>query len=148
MRCFFSSPASPLCDAYLVLRPRARGLLIRCELCHSHASTAYQRPCPSWRQPSLPWFQAHRLFVFNSDTRRTAEVGGVDGVSAPTWSSSGKDILYVNDNALWLSPALGGKAIELETPLFPPAQWEDVLSSELSFYGQVTRTDQFSWRSR
>jgi hypothetical protein len=99
-------------------------------------------------QPSLPWFQAHRLFVFNSDTRRTAEVGGVDGVSAPTWSSSGKDILYVNDNALWLSPALGGKAIELETPLFPPAQWQDVLSSELSFYGQVAWADQFSWWSR
>jgi hypothetical protein len=99
-------------------------------------------------QPSLSWFQAHRLFVFNPATRRSAEVTGADGVSVPTWSRNGQDILYVRNDALWASPALGGKAVEVETPLFPPAEWEDVLSSGLSFYGQVAWADQFNWWSR
>ncbi|MHB1497290.1 MAG: hypothetical protein ACYCXN_05195, partial [Acidimicrobiales bacterium] len=63
-------------------------------------------------------------------------------------SKNGEEILYVRDNALWLSPVLGGKATELETPLFPPAEWQDVLRSGISFYGQVNWGGQFSWWSR
>ena len=99
-------------------------------------------------QPSLTWFKAHRLFVFDAATRRSTEVARADGASVPTWSKNGKEILYVRDNALWVSPVLGGKATELETPLFPPAEWQDVLRSGISFYGQVNWGGQFSWWSR
>jgi hypothetical protein len=98
-------------------------------------------------QPPLSWFGAHRLYVFNTATHRSTELVGVDGSSVPTWSRNGKDILYVSNDALWLTPATGGRAVEVASPLFPPAEWEDIVSSGLSFYGQVTWASQFTWWS-
>ena len=97
--------------------------------------------------PPLSWFGAHRLYVFNTATHRSTELVGVHGSSVPTWSRNGKDILYVSNDALWLTPATGGRAVEVASPLFPPAEWEDIVSSGLSFYGQVTWASQFTWWS-
>lgn len=99
-------------------------------------------------QPPLGWFNDHKLFVFNSSTGRSTEISGVDGVSVPTWSQNGKYVLYVRGDSLWLSRATGGKAVEVETPLFLPALWRSIgNSSDLSYYGQVDWGAQFNWWS-
>jgi hypothetical protein len=98
--------------------------------------------------PSLAWFDAHKLFVFDPATGRSAKVAGVSGVSAPIWSRDGKELLYVSGDALWLVPAKGGRPTEVASPLFPPSQWRDIGSSDLlSYYGQVDWAGQFNWWS-
>jgi hypothetical protein len=98
--------------------------------------------------PSLAWFDAHKLFVFDPATGRSTKLEGVSGVSVPTWSGDGRELLYVSDDALWLVPAQGGRAREVVSPLFLPSLWRDVGSSDrLSYYGQVDWTGQFNWWS-
>ncbi|HMK97980.1 MAG TPA: hypothetical protein VK425_10565, partial [Acidimicrobiales bacterium] len=76
--------------------------------------------------PSLAWFDAHKLLVFDPATGRSTELAGVSGVSVPTWSRDGRDLLYVSGDALWLVPASGGRATEVVSPLFPTNLWRDV----------------------
>jgi hypothetical protein len=40
----------------------------------------------------------------------------------------------------------GGPAVEIESPLFPPRQWK-TLNGDISYYGQIDWTGQFSWWS-
>jgi hypothetical protein len=98
-------------------------------------------------QPPLGWFEAHRLFIFDPATHRSTEVAGTQGASVPTWSRDGEDLVYVRDDALWLSPVVGGKASEIAGPLFPLSEWRNILSSAISFYGQINWTGQFAWWS-
>jgi len=101
---------------------------------------------PGW--PSLAWYQAHKLFVWDPATNATRQIAHVSGISVPTWSRNGKDLLYVADDGLWLVPVGGGNAVEIEHPLFPMAQWEHIEQSDtISYYGQIAWSAQFSWWS-
>jgi hypothetical protein len=97
--------------------------------------------------PPLAWFAAHDLFVYNPDTRRSTRIAGIEGASVPTWSTDGKSLLYVSHDALWLSPATGGKPTEIAAPLFAPSNWLNPTSGARSYYGQINWTGQFNWRS-
>lgn len=96
--------------------------------------------------PTLGWYGAHDLFVWNARTDATTELADVAGVSVPTWSRNGRNLLYVSNDGLWLVPVRGGPAVEIESPLFPPRQWK-TLSGDISYYGQIDWTRQFSWWS-
>jgi Tol biopolymer transport system component len=97
--------------------------------------------------PPVAWYAAHELFVYNPATHQSTKIAGIDGVSVPTWSADGKSLLYVSRNALWLSPATGGKPTEIATPLFAPAEWLHPGLDAISYYGQINWTGQFDWRS-
>jgi Tol biopolymer transport system component len=88
-------------------------------------------------QPPLSWFQAHELFVFDLATDRSTEVAGTQGASVPAWSRDGEDLVYVRDDALWLTPASGGKATEIAGPLFPGTCAQTNATTESVFH--VTR---------
>jgi len=97
--------------------------------------------------PPLSWFEAHRLFIFDTAAQRSTEVADVKGVSVPTWSHDDKDLLYVTNDDLWLSSLLGGKATQIAGPLFPLSEWHNIVTSSISFYGQIAWTAQFAWWS-
>jgi hypothetical protein len=97
--------------------------------------------------PPLAWYRAHKLYVYNPATRRSSQIAGIDGISVPTWSSDGKNLLYVADDALWLAPATGGKPTEIATPLFAPPEWLNPGLGAISYYGQIDWTGQFTWQS-
>jgi len=92
------------------------------------------------------WYAAHELFVWNQRTDSTRELAGISGDSVPTWSRNGRDLLYVSGNGLWLAPARGGRPVEIERPLFPESEWNQ-LPLSLSYFGQIDWTGQFSWSS-
>ena len=96
--------------------------------------------------PTLSWYGSHELFIWNADTASTTELADVAGVSVPTWSRNARDLLYVSNDGLWLVPVSGGKPVDIEHPLFPPRQWK-TLSGDISYYGQIDWTGQFSWWS-
>ncbi|MGO8859963.1 MAG: TolB family protein [Acidimicrobiales bacterium] len=101
---------------------------------------------PGW--PSLAWYGAHKLFVWDPSTNSSRELADVSGVSVPTWSRNGKDLLYVANDGLWLVPVGGGSAVEIEHPLFPLEQWDHIDQSDtISYYGQIAWSGQFSWWS-
>jgi hypothetical protein len=97
--------------------------------------------------PPIAWYAAHELFVYNPATHRSTKIAGIDGASVPTWSTDGKSLLYVSRDALWLSPATGGKPTKIATPLFAPAEWLRPGFGVISYYGQIDWTGQFNWRS-
>jgi Tol biopolymer transport system component len=96
--------------------------------------------------PRLGWFDAHRLEVYDVSTGRSRRVGGIDGLSVPTWGRDGTSLLYVAHDALWLAPASGGRPAEIATPLFARSQW--LHQGSIAYYGQIPWTDQFDWWSR
>jgi WD40-like Beta Propeller Repeat len=101
---------------------------------------------PGW--PSLAWYAAHELFVWNPATNATRQIADISGISVPTWSRNGKDLLYVANDGLWLVPVGGGNAVEIEHPLFPLKQWDHIdQSATISYYGQIAWNAQFSWSS-
>jgi WD40-like Beta Propeller Repeat len=105
---------------------------------------------PAYRSsatPSLQWFQAHQLYVWNSQTNTDRRIGSISGASLPTWSRDGKSLLYVSDDGLWLTDVATGKAAEIEHPLYPDSAWNKVQTTDLSFYGQIPWSKQFSWHS-
>ena len=58
---------------------------------------------PAYRgsgNPSLAWFQAHQLEVWNPHTNHTRPIGTIRGASLPTWSRNGKSLLYVSQDGL------------------------------------------------
>jgi WD40 repeat protein len=97
--------------------------------------------------PSLRWFQAHQLYVWNSRSNTNRRLGSIGGSSLPTWSRDGKRLLYVSNDGLWLADAATGKAIEIEHPLYPESAWNKVRTTDLSFYGQIPWSERFSWHS-
>ncbi len=103
---------------------------------------------PATDEAQIPaaWFKAHELLVWNRDDDTTRKIADIAGVSLPTWSRHGTQLLYVKGDGLWLAP-LSGKPIEIEYPLFPPRQWWRVGTNGLSFYGQINWAGQFGWSS-
>ena len=99
--------------------------------------------------PTVAWYAAHQLYLWNARTGSTRRVADIDGASVPSWSRDGRDLLYVDGDGLWLAPASGGKPMEIEQPLYPESQWKNkpVPSGAISYYGQIAWDAQFSWWS-
>lgn len=95
--------------------------------------------------PDSAWYAAHALYLFNPASGATRRISSLEGAQVPTWSADGRDLLYVQDDGLWLAPAAGGRPTRIVYPLFKP----DGLYSSLSndYYGQIPWTGQFSWWS-
>jgi hypothetical protein len=105
---------------------------------------------PAYRaggNPTLAWFQAHQLDVWNARTDTTHRIGAISGSSLPTWSGDGKKLLYVSADGLWLANAVTGKAVEIEHPLYRQSTWKHVADTNLAFYGQIPWSKQFSWHT-
>lgn len=105
---------------------------------------------PAYRgagNPSLAWFQAHQLDVWNAHTNTTRRIGAITGSALPTWSRDGRRLLYVSDDGLWLADAATGKTVEIEQPLYRKSIWKHVQTTNLAFYGQIPWSEQFSWHS-
>jgi hypothetical protein len=97
--------------------------------------------------PARAWYAAHELFLWNPRSGSTKRLVDVYGASVPTWSRDGSHLLYVSGDGLWLAPVgRGGKAVEIEHPLFPEQQW-NTTSATISYFGQIDWTGQFSWSS-
>jgi dipeptidyl aminopeptidase/acylaminoacyl peptidase len=97
-------------------------------------------------QAPAAWYAAHELFVWNRNTNTTRKIADIAGVSLPTWSRNGKQLLYVSNDGLWLAP-LNSRPIEIEYPLFPAREWRAVATNGLSFYGQINWAGRFNWWS-
>ena len=102
---------------------------------------------PDEGNPAPYWYTAHRLDVWNPRTGVTREIAGVDGVSQPGWSRDGRSLLYVSGDGLWLAPATGGAATEIEHPLFIGLQLNGDGTMNVNYYGQIDWAGQFSWHS-
>jgi hypothetical protein len=100
--------------------------------------------------PDLTWYSTHKLMLFDTTTRRTLSADVPSGASVPTWSHSGKELLYVANDALWLWPLNGKQPVEIAGPLFPVKEWrtdESHGGQFLSFYNQIPWGQQFNWWS-
>jgi WD40-like Beta Propeller Repeat len=121
---------------------------------------------PSWspngsllayeKAPTLPydgvsnatWYNAHELYLWNSATNTSKRVATLSGVTVPIWSKNGEDLLYVDNDALWLWRVNGGQPTRVASPLFSPKQWIAKNSGfQFSYYEQVNFSGQFSWWS-
>jgi hypothetical protein len=85
------------------------------------------------------WYRTRTLWTFpyaGGKPHRLRAAG--TGVAAPQWSQSGRSILYVRNNALWLVGANGQRAARrIAGPLFA-GRWP-------TYYGYIDWTDQFAW---
>ncbi len=98
--------------------------------------------------PNVVWYNAHELYLWNSATNASKKVADVNGATVPVWSKNGRDLLYVNNNALWLWHVNGGKPTKIASPLFLRSQWMATNGGfQFSFYEQVDFVGQFSWWS-
>ena len=91
------------------------------------------------------WAAAHAIYVWNARTNATRRIGAIDGASVPTWSTDGRNLLFVRNDGLWLQPIDGGAPIEIEHPLFA----SDALTGpdSVDYFGQIPWTAQFTWKS-
>jgi hypothetical protein len=101
---------------------------------------------PNYSSPGAPlavlhrWYADHRLFLYDAAIKTVQAVPDATGVTVPQWSADGRSLLYVSHNALWMLPALGGKPVEIASPLFATGNWPE-------YYAQVAWTTQFAWSS-
>ncbi len=84
------------------------------------------------------FYGSHVLELYNPDARPASPVADAPGATVPTWSSSGRSVLFIAHDALWLLPTTTAQPIEVSSPLFasptPP-----------SFYGEIDWAQQFGW---
>ena len=102
---------------------------------------------PTGENPTLAWYGAHELFLWDSRTDSTRKLADISGVTVPTWSHDGARLLYVAADGLWLVSPATGVPVEVEHPLFPDQEWRAVARNQLSFFGQIPWTAHFSWWS-
>lgn len=92
-----------------------------------------------WSQRLLErWYGRHRLRLYDVTTGTLRTVPAAQGATAPAWSASGKSLLYVAGDGLWLLPMLSSKPVEIASPLFDRGAWP-------AYYGQMAWTAQFAW---
>jgi dipeptidyl aminopeptidase/acylaminoacyl peptidase len=95
-----------------------------------------------WGQNVLSkWYGQHVLRVYDLHTHRLRTVAAAKGATIPLWSASGKSLLYVDDDGVWLLPTLDAKPARIATPLFAPSSWP-------SYFGQIAWPSQLSWWSK
>jgi hypothetical protein len=102
--------------------------------------------------PSLAWYEAHDLMVWDSLTRTSRRIASVTGASVPVWSQNGKDLLFVKEDALWLVAVAAGSPAEVAGPLCSEAQWQSAYEPDgdslgTAYYGQIPWVQQFNWWS-
>jgi WD40-like Beta Propeller Repeat len=86
-------------------------------------------------QPLLKrWYATRRLWVGGR------AVPDSTGAAAPVWSSDGRSLLFVKDDALWLLSALDTKPVRVAAPLFGSGIWPNSM-------GKVPWSAQFAWQS-
>jgi WD40 repeat protein len=95
--------------------------------------------------PDAAWYTAHALYLWNARTDTTHRIAAIDGVSVPTWSADGGDLLYVSNDGLWLAPINRNTPVEIAYPLFRPTSLYTSFTND--YYGQIPWTGQFSWWS-
>ncbi len=86
------------------------------------------------------WYATHSLWILRQGGTTAYEIPGTGGASTPTWSTDGKSLMYVANDALWLLPTLSSKPVRIASPLFTPNDWQ-------SFFGEISWSDQFAWLS-
>jgi WD40-like Beta Propeller Repeat len=103
---------------------------------------------PDDQASNAVWYNAHELYLWDSTTNTSTKVADVNGATVPVWSKNGEDLLYVDNNALWLWHVRGGRPIRIAGPLLPRSQWKAANSGiQFSFFEQVDFLGQFSWWS-
>ena len=80
------------------------------------------------------WYATRRLWV------GARAIPDSTGAAAPVWSSDGRSLLFVRDDALWLLPRLDGKPVRVAAPLFGTRVWPNA-------HGNVPWSRQFAWHS-
>jgi hypothetical protein len=103
---------------------------------------------PNDQVSNAVWYNAHELYLWNAKTNTSKKIDDVDGATVPVWSKNGEDLLYVDNNALWLWHVDGGEPTRIASPLFLPSQWIANKDFQFSFFEQVNFLGQFSWWSR
>jgi hypothetical protein len=94
------------------------------------------------------WYNAHELYIWNSATNTSKRVADLYGATVPVWSKNGEELLYVDNNALWLWRVNGGRPTRIASPLFLRNQWIAKNSGfQFSFFEQIDFLGQFSWWS-
>jgi hypothetical protein len=127
--------------------PVARGMLALAPAWSPGGATLAFAQAPSGTQGNIgqaavsSWFAAHSLWTIPGGASRASEIPATAGATAPVWSSDGRSLLYVADDALWLLPALPGPPVRIAGPLFAPNDWP-------GYYGEVDWGGQFAWVSR
>jgi hypothetical protein len=91
------------------------------------------------------WYAAHLLELYNPETQSASQVDAVSGATVPAWSMSGKSLVYVANNGLWLLPSPADRPNEIASPLF--ARTSSPLSGPgiPSYYGEIDWSQQFGW---
>jgi Tol biopolymer transport system component len=107
---------------------------------------------PSFNTAAWPddaWFADHAIYIWNYRTGTTRRVGSVDGSAVPTWSANGRDLLFESNDGLWLMGLKSGRAVRIEYPLYSQTAWNTRYShlANISYYGQIPWTKQFSWNT-
>lgn len=98
-------------------------------------TAAQERTTMGLVEPILKrWYATRRLWVGRH------LVPDSTGAAAPVWSSDGRSLLFVRDDALWLLPRLGGRPVRVAAPLFGAGVWPN-------YDGKVGWSAQFAWRS-
>jgi dipeptidyl aminopeptidase/acylaminoacyl peptidase len=91
------------------------------------------------------WYGSHLLELYNPDTHSASPDEAAPGSAVPSWSASGKSLIYEADNGLWVLPNPAVEPIEVASPLF--AQTTSPLSGPgiPSYYGEIDWSQQFGW---
>jgi hypothetical protein len=145
-------PAAP-CSQYCLPQPApgtvGSGVTLDPAWSTDGTSLAYVKApaAPTAGNPAASWFALHELVVWNAATGATTVIAGAAGASVPTWSGDGRDLLYEDDDGLWLVPVSGGAPVRIEYPLLAAGEWRDPVSSDISYYGQIDWDAQFAWWS-
>lgn len=85
------------------------------------------------------WVNSRTLWVAHADGSGAHEVTAAGhGIYLPQWSSDGRHVLFVRDNALWLIDVRGGAPVRVLGP-FPGKP------DLFGFYGHVLWTMQWGW---
>jgi WD40-like Beta Propeller Repeat len=95
------------------------------------------------------WYDAHELYLWNAATDTSKKVAVLHGVTVPVWAKNAKELLYVDDNALWLWRVNSSHPTKIASPLFLRDQWiANRNYYQFTYFEQVDFSSQFSWWSR
>jgi hypothetical protein len=101
--------------------------------------------------PSASWYVEHYIYIYDPGTGASRRLPTTQGAQLPVWSRDGRHLLYVADDGIWLTRTNGGKAVEIEHPLFPEREWNAIGPTDdtfdVDYYGQIPWSAQFDWYS-
>jgi hypothetical protein len=84
------------------------------------------------------WYDAHTLLLHQPSTGIGTDVTAAHGATVPEWSETGRSLLYVADDGLWLLRSVDAAPVEIAHPLYSSGPVP-------SYYGEVDWAQQFSW---